>query len=130
MALVTVQSAGVVPQMVVTPTTFVFIGERLWLDFVNTDDLRRAMNRAGRLSSDHDKANLLLEVASTYSSDLLRGSYFDALNTIDSDHDRRRVLAQVIEESGKDSALLAQAGRSIERISSDHDKAELLKLAA
>ena len=43
MALVTVQSAGVVPQMVVTPTTFVFIGERLWLDFVNTDDLRRGV---------------------------------------------------------------------------------------
>ena len=31
--------------MLVAPTTpsFVFIGERLWLDFVNTDDVRRGM---------------------------------------------------------------------------------------
>jgi predicted RNA-binding Zn ribbon-like protein len=44
MALLATQStAGVLTQMVVTPTTFVFIGERLWLDFVNTDDLRRGV---------------------------------------------------------------------------------------
>ena len=44
MALLATQAAaGVMPQMVVTPTTFVFIGERLWLDFVNTDDLRRGV---------------------------------------------------------------------------------------
>ena len=27
--------------MISTPSSFVFIGERLWLDFVNTDDVRR-----------------------------------------------------------------------------------------
>ena len=45
MVFVAAQSAAgaVQPQMVVTPTTFVFIGERLWLDFVNTDDLRRGV---------------------------------------------------------------------------------------
>ena len=44
MALVAAQTAAAaLPQMVVTPTTFVFIGERLWLDFVNTDDLRRGV---------------------------------------------------------------------------------------
>jgi predicted RNA-binding Zn ribbon-like protein len=44
MALLATQSAnGALTQMVVTPTTFVFIGERLWLDFVNTDDLRRGV---------------------------------------------------------------------------------------
>ena len=44
MALLAAQSsAGALTQMVVTPTTFVFIGERLWLDFVNTDDLRRGV---------------------------------------------------------------------------------------
>ena len=44
MALLATQAtAGVLTQMVVTPTTFVFIGERLWLDFVNTDDLRRGV---------------------------------------------------------------------------------------
>jgi predicted RNA-binding Zn ribbon-like protein len=29
--------------MVTTPSSFVFVGERLWLDFVNTDDLRRGV---------------------------------------------------------------------------------------
>jgi predicted RNA-binding Zn ribbon-like protein len=29
--------------MVVTTSAFVFVGERLWLDFVNTDDLRRGV---------------------------------------------------------------------------------------
>lgn len=29
--------------MVLTPSAFVFVGERLWLDFVNTDDLRRGV---------------------------------------------------------------------------------------
>src|SRR5688572_32048231 len=44
MALLATQAAtGALPQMVVSPTTFVFIGERLWLDFVNTDDLRRGV---------------------------------------------------------------------------------------
>ena len=31
------------PAVIATPTTFVFIGERLWLDFVNTDDVRRGV---------------------------------------------------------------------------------------
>ncbi len=37
-------SGGVVPvAMVGSPSTFVFVGERLWLDFVNTDDLQRGV---------------------------------------------------------------------------------------
>src|SRR3989304_169179 len=43
MALLATASASVMPHVVVPPTTFVFIGERLWLDFVNTDDLRRGV---------------------------------------------------------------------------------------
>lgn len=37
-------SASLLPSpMVVSTSTFVFVGERLWLDFVNTDDLRRGV---------------------------------------------------------------------------------------
>ncbi|NUQ13320.1 MAG: ABATE domain-containing protein, partial [Gemmatimonadaceae bacterium] len=45
MALVAAPPAtGVLPSsMVLTPSAFVFVGERLWLDFVNTDDLRRGV---------------------------------------------------------------------------------------
>ena len=31
------------PAVMASPTAFVFIGERLWLDFVNTDDVRRGV---------------------------------------------------------------------------------------
>lgn len=45
MALVAAPSAaGVLTSpMVMSPSAFVFVGERLWLDFVNTDDLRRGV---------------------------------------------------------------------------------------
>ena len=48
---------------------------------LDTENLRRAMNRVGRISSDHHKANLLLEVAASYNSDQLCSAYFDAVNT-------------------------------------------------
>jgi beta-lactamase regulating signal transducer with metallopeptidase domain len=97
---------------------------------LNPDELQRAMTRVGRISSDHDKANVLLEVSETYNSDQLRASYFDAVNTINSDHDRRRVLVKAIEDARGDPAVLARAGRSIERMQSDHDKSQILQVAA
>jgi beta-lactamase regulating signal transducer with metallopeptidase domain len=96
---------------------------------LNSEDLRRAMNRVGRISSDHDKAALLVEVADTYGAEQLRGPYFDALDTINSDHDRRSVLSKILEDA-RDGAMLTQAARSIERMQSDHDKAQLLSQAS
>jgi hypothetical protein len=91
------------------------------------DELRRAMNRAARLDSDHDKANLLMEAADIYNVEPLRASYFDAVDSINSDHERGRVLTKLLAESQLQPRVLAQAGRSIERIQSDHEKAQLLQ---
>ena len=44
MALLAAQaSAGVLTPIAMPASAFVFVGERLWLDFVNTDDLRRGV---------------------------------------------------------------------------------------
>lgn len=97
---------------------------------LETEDLRRAMTRVGRISSDHDKASLLLETANSYQSDELLSAYFDAVNSIHSDGDRRRVLTRIVEDMGNTAPVLARAARSVEQMSSDHDKAEVLRLPA
>ncbi len=97
---------------------------------LNLEDLKRAASRASHISSDHDKSELLLEVGNFYRSDSLRQSYFDALNTIHSDGDRRRVLTEVVEKADNDSKVLDAVGHSVEQMSSDHDKAEILQLPA
>lgn len=43
MALVAAEPVVLPAPMVTTPSSFVFVGERLWLDFVNTDDLQRGV---------------------------------------------------------------------------------------
>ncbi len=97
---------------------------------LDVPNLRRAMNRVSRISSDHEKSELLMEAASYYEQDALLPAYFDVVNTIHSDHDRSRVLSQMLKESGSNSAVLALAARSVEQMSSDHDKAQLMQLAA
>ncbi|HYP14902.1 MAG TPA: M56 family metallopeptidase, partial [Bryobacteraceae bacterium] len=97
---------------------------------LDPEGMRRAVSRAGRLSSDHEKAELLSQVANLYSSAPLRAPYFDAVNTITSDHDRRRVLTKVLQTSGDDPAVVALATRSVEEMSSDHDKSEVLRSPA
>jgi beta-lactamase regulating signal transducer with metallopeptidase domain len=96
---------------------------------LNGDELRRAMNRAARIDSDHEKAQLLIEVGDLYTSEPLRQSYFDAVNSMNSDHERRRVLSKLLAETRPDPRFVVQAGRSIERIQSDHEKAQVLKEA-
>ena len=96
---------------------------------MNEDELRRAMNRAARIDSDHEKAQLLIEHGDLYTGEQLRQSYFDTVDSINSDHEKRRVLSKLLTETQPDARLLAQAGRSIERIQSDHEKAQVLKEA-
>jgi hypothetical protein len=96
---------------------------------LNEDELRRAMNRAARIDSDHEKAQLLIEHGDLYTAEQLRQSYFDTVDSINSDHERRRVLSKLLTETQPDAQLLGQAARSIERIQSDHEKAQVLKEA-
>jgi beta-lactamase regulating signal transducer with metallopeptidase domain len=94
---------------------------------LTTEDMRRALRSASRVSSDHDKANLLMEASREGLKSELRSYFFDAVNTISSDHDRRRVLAKAIADAGSDSGVMTLAARAAAKMSSDHDKAEVLK---
>lgn len=91
------------------------------------DDMRRALRSASRMSSDNEKANLLIEISADGLTPDLRASFFDAVDTIGSDHDRRRVISKAVAEAGRDPETMALAARAAERMSSDHDKAEALK---
>ncbi|MDZ4801081.1 MAG: M56 family metallopeptidase [Bryobacteraceae bacterium] len=94
------------------------------------EDLRRVVSRAGKLGSDHDKAELLLAVMDKATVEEGRVAYFDAVKTIQSDHDKRRVLTRVVAEREDDVALLTLVSKAAIGISSDHDKAELLRTPA
>ena len=96
-----------------------------------SDDLERVAQLVGReLSSDGDKARILVETRKSFLGTAAERSFFDALNTIKAGGDRRRVLSAVIEknELSRDSLLLAM--ESARGFSSDGDKAGFLADAA
>ncbi len=98
---------------------------------LSLEEMRRAVISAGRIGSDHDKANLLIDIASLYATTpVLRSAWFDAVNTLRSDHDHRRVLEAAIAEADVNNEFLTLVGRSVERMSSDHDKSEVLRTPA
>jgi len=97
---------------------------------LSSEDLRESMRLARKISSDGEKANLLVIAASHYQSAAARASFFDAVDSIDSDGEHRRVLDSVLEHYGSDHATLTLALHSAKRISSDGEKAEVLEKAA
>jgi len=94
------------------------------------EDLRESMRMARKISSDGEKAGLLMTVAPRYQSAGVRESFFDAADSIDSDGEHRRVLDSVLEHYGSDHATLALALHSAKHISSDGEKAEVLEKAS
>jgi hypothetical protein len=77
------------------------------------------------MSSDNDKANVLVTLSESYTDAPL----FNAVNTIRSDNDRKRVLLKVIQAAPSKEALLS-AIDSASRMPSENDKAEILVAAA
>ncbi|HUJ22242.1 MAG TPA: M56 family metallopeptidase [Bryobacteraceae bacterium] len=97
------------------------------------DVLRRAARQMGReIASDGEKARLLIETAEVYLKDANspRVEYFDAVGTIASDGDHRRVLSNALQKDGHNPETLRLALKSASRISSDGDKAHVLMEAA
>jgi beta-lactamase regulating signal transducer with metallopeptidase domain len=80
---------------------------------------------AKAMSSDNDKANVLILLSKYYAGT----PFFDAVNTIRSDNDRKRVLKGLIERT-PDKTVLLDVIHSASGISSDNDKAELLVAVA
>jgi beta-lactamase regulating signal transducer with metallopeptidase domain len=93
-------------------------------------ELQQTMRSVSRMSSDNEKANLLIEASGDVLTPELRTWFFDAVNSIASDHDRRRVISKVVSEAETDQEMLVLAARSAQRIGSDHEKSEILKQIA
>ena len=94
---------------------------------LDAEALRQAAHRIRRMGSDHEKANLLIDVRNEYFEKQMQNSWFDAIDSINSDHDRRRSISEAIDRASVEPATMLLAARVIQRISSDHDKAEILK---
>jgi hypothetical protein len=97
---------------------------------LNGEDLREAMRLGRKISSDGEKAALLVAAAPHYQTSATRESFFDSVDSISSDGEHRHVLAKVLERYGPDRETLTLALRSAKRISSDGEKAAVLEQAA
>jgi hypothetical protein len=89
-------------------------------------DLKNASRLIRSISSDGDKAQVIITVDANYFATDLRSYLFDAAASITSDGDKRRVLSDIVRKDGGSSDTLASAARAARHISSDGDKAEVL----
>jgi hypothetical protein len=89
--------------------------------------LARALAQAGReIASSHELAELLISLADRALADAsARAPYFTAAGSIESGHERRRVLAGAT-RGALDPDTLAAALTAAKTIESDHELAELL----
>ena len=105
----------------------VYFRELLRIGRLDAPTLRRAARQAAReISSDGEKASLLIETADLFLSHKSAApDFFDAVGTINSDGERRRVLSAVLKRS-PGAEDIVRSLRSAREISSDGEKAYLL----
>jgi hypothetical protein len=104
----------------------IYLRELLRNGSLNEQDAREAMQVGKRISSDGDKAGLLIDVADIYLRSRLREPWFAAAATISSDGDRRSVLQHAVSHDGTNPETLILASKSARELSSDGDKAAVL----
>jgi hypothetical protein len=108
--------------------------KRLYLDELlkqgnlDAETARLALQQAAReISSDYEKAEILVKMAGTYlRDDRFREVYLEGVNTIHSDYERGRALTAVLKKNNLNKDNLFFALKSVAAISSDYEKAELL----
>jgi beta-lactamase regulating signal transducer with metallopeptidase domain len=93
---------------------------------LNTEQLKEAARLIRGISSDGDKAQVLIDVDGKYFTAELRPNLFDAVESISSDGDKRRVLSDIVKKDSGNADTLLNAARAAKHISSDGDKAEVL----
>ena len=93
---------------------------------LNTDYLKDAARLIRGISSDGDKAQVLVTVDEKYFTAELRPYLFEAVERISSDGDKRRVLSDIVKKDGGSADTLVGAARAAKHISSDGDKAQVL----
>jgi beta-lactamase regulating signal transducer with metallopeptidase domain len=93
---------------------------------LNTEQLKDSARLIRGISSDGDKAQVVITVDEKYFTGDLRLYLFDAAESINSDGDKRRVLSDIIKKDAGNNESLVRATRAAKHISSDGDKAEVL----
>jgi beta-lactamase regulating signal transducer with metallopeptidase domain len=103
-----------------------YLGHLLEQAKLNSRELQRVTDSIRKISSDNDKAEFLMAHQQELITDQTRGSYFSAVNSIQADNDRRRVLMHLLESNGHDPETARLIGLSARAMSSDNDKADVL----
>lgn len=93
---------------------------------LNTEQLKGAAGLTRHISSDGDKAQVLITVDGRYFTGELRSYLFEAVESISSDGDKHRVLSDIVKKDAGNSETLVGAARAAKHIASDGDKAEVL----
>lgn len=93
---------------------------------LNTAQLEDAAKLIQGISSDGDKAQVIIDVDSKYFTDDLRPRLFQAADSISSDGDKRRVLTDIAQKDAASPKTLVGVARVAHHLSSDGDKAEVL----
>ena len=80
------------------------------------------------IDSDHELSNLLLSAIELRGAEaVVSAAFLDACDAIDSDHDARRVLSEIVRR-GQQPAAVDRALGCLRGVDSDHDTAEVLVL--
>jgi beta-lactamase regulating signal transducer with metallopeptidase domain len=93
---------------------------------LNTEQLKDSAKLIRGISSDGDKAQVVIAVDEKYFTGDLRPYLFEAAESINSDGDKRRALSDIIKKDAGNNESLVRATRAARHISSDGDKAEVL----
>jgi beta-lactamase regulating signal transducer with metallopeptidase domain len=93
---------------------------------LNSEQLKDAAKLIRGISSDGDKAQVLVTVDGKYFTGELRPYLFEAAKSIGSDGDKRKVLSDILKKDAGSADTLVNVARAARHISSDGDKAEVL----
>ncbi|HVF91236.1 MAG TPA: hypothetical protein VNH22_14310 [Blastocatellia bacterium] len=95
------------------------------LDSASVQRVLREVTR--EMSSDYEKAQVLMAIAGTYlNDDATRTAYLDAVGTVKSDYERGRVLSALLKNPDLNNKILTHTLKTAAAISSDYEKAQLL----
>jgi beta-lactamase regulating signal transducer with metallopeptidase domain len=104
----------------------VYLEQLLSQATLNTTQLTEAAKLIREISSDGDKAQVIVTVDEKYFTAELRPDLFEAAESIRSDGDKRRVLSDFVKKDAASADTLVSTAKAAEHISSDGDKAEVL----
>ena len=93
---------------------------------LSAEQMKDAARLIRGISSDGDKAQVLVTVDGKYFTGDLRPYLFEAVRSISSDGDKRRVLSDIVKKDAGSADTLVSVARAAKHISSDGDKAEVL----